>query len=180
MTDPQSDHQLLVGHLREHDLLADAHRREHEGLLREIAGAATALDGKVRDTATAFDIRMRDATAQLETRVKEVADLHWANHRVEHASDQRAIDKVETAVATRFESVNEFREQLREQAAKFLMRDEYLTSGKAVNDRIVALETFRNQNEGQSHGQAPYIAVIFAAVGSVGGALILHFLLAPK
>ncbi len=153
-TDPNREaHRLATSHLREHDIMHAEHVAQHEGLLREIAGAAAALEAKVRDTANAFDIRIRDATAQLETRVKEVADLHWANHRIEHASDQRAIDKVESTVATRFESVNEFREQLRTQASTFVTRNEAESEHKATNDRITALESFRDKNEGQKTQQ---------------------------
>ncbi|MDQ6720490.1 MAG: hypothetical protein M3003_06820, partial [Candidatus Dormibacteraeota bacterium] len=74
----------------------------------------------------------------------------------------------------------EFREQLRTQASTFVTRNEIESEHRAMNDRMTALESFRDKNEGKSSGQAPIWAFGLTIAGSVGGALLLHFLTAPK
>lgn len=51
-------------------------------------------------------------------------------------SAEKAVVKAELAGDKRFESVNEFRGQLRDQAATFLPRTEYLASHAALSEKI--------------------------------------------
>jgi hypothetical protein len=63
-------------------------------------------------------------------------------------SADRAVTKVETANEKRFESVNEFRAQLADQAAGFLPRNEASIRFDSVNDKIDTLtKTFEDKHE---------------------------------
>lgn len=190
--------ELLANHLREHGLMSEEHRREHDGLLREVAGAAIALENRVRETAANLAKQLADTAGTLETRVREVAELHWDNHRVEHISDQRAIDKVERNMTDKFASVNEFREQQKDIIGEFPRRESVDAQFKALTDRIdqnraavvgsvsreefmaalaqrdaqiTSLNTFRDQQGGVKQGSAPYTAIIFSVLGAVLSAL---------
>jgi hypothetical protein len=60
------------------------------------------------------------------------------------ASQEKAIVKAEDANEKRFEGVNEFRNQLKDQAATFITRSEHDT----LVDSVKKLEEFRAQNAG--------------------------------
>lgn len=91
----------------------------------------------------------------------------WEAHMREHAAEQRAVDKVEAAVSARFESVNEFREQLREQARNFIGRNEF----SQLQTQVSEFNTWRAQQVGTEKGAQPYTAVIFSVVSAVLSAL---------
>ena len=190
--------QKWTSHEREHGLISEAHQREHDNLMREVGEKAKALEDRVRETAQALAKQFADTTVTLENRVREVAELHWNNHRVEHDGDQRAVDKVERNMVDKFESVNEFRNQQKDIIAGFLPRAEYDGAHKAVVDRVDQLRLtasthitreefglalaqigtlrdelskFREREGGKKEGAAPYTAIIFAVIGSVLSAL---------
>lgn len=52
---------------------------------------------------------------------------------------EKAIIKAETATEKRFDSVNEFRQTLSDQAASFLSRNEYSANHKATEEKLIAL-----------------------------------------
>jgi hypothetical protein len=68
------------------------------------------------------------------------------------ASQQLAATKAETAAEKRFESVNEFRQQLADQSSTFIARPEYLANYNAMGNRVSALETRSNQSTGRTEG----------------------------
>lgn len=65
---------------------------------------------------------------------------------------KEAVIKAETATEKRFESVNEFRQQLSDQTNTFLSRPEYNAQHKALEDKVSFLVDARNQTEGKSTG----------------------------
>lgn len=54
-------------------------------------------------------------------------------------SSEKALSKAETATDKRFESVNEFRDTLRDQAATFLTRTDYDSRHQSLVEKIEAL-----------------------------------------
>jgi hypothetical protein len=61
--------------------------------------------------------------ALLKENVERIAVLHAEAHAREHALTQTALEKAERAMEHRLEGLNEFRGQLRDQAATFASRD---------------------------------------------------------
>lgn len=93
----------------------------------------------------------------------------WQNHQTMHDAEQRAVDKVETATTARFAAVNEFREQLREQARSFIVRGEY----DAMVGRLTAVEQWRAAESGKDKGSAPYTSLLFSIAGALLSALVV-------
>jgi hypothetical protein len=70
------------------------------------------------------------------------------------ASADRATAKAEVAANSRFESVNEFRAQLNDQASTFMTRAEANALLAAVGERLTRIEERLNVGAGQDSGQA--------------------------
>ncbi len=77
------------------------------------------------------------------------------------ATSKEAVVKAESATEKRFDSVNEFRQTLSDQAANFLGRNEYSASHKALEDKVSALAERIATNESSAKGR-------MAGVGSIG------------
>jgi len=70
---------------------------------------------------------------------KQLDERHTAQNSAVQAaltSAEKAVGKAETAAERRFESVNEFRAQLSDQATRFVTRVEAETAHNAILDRI--------------------------------------------
>lgn len=74
-------------------------------------------------------------------------------------AEQREINRTNSEIATRFESVNEFREQLREQAATFTTRNESDAAHRelralmdAMDKRITEINSLVIEARGQDKG----------------------------
>jgi hypothetical protein len=78
-------------------------------------------------------------------------------------SSKEAVAKAETATEKRFDSVNEFRKTLADQAAGFMPRQEYISNHQAIIDKIdtfkegfnkeiTDLRESRSQSAGKSAG----------------------------
>ena len=92
--------------------------------------AAFAAQGKAIDTA--FAANERAVTAAFSAIEKGTAAAL--------AAAKEAVAKAEVATEKRFESVNEFREQLKDQQLTFLARNEFLTTNKTISDRLDTVE----------------------------------------
>ena len=57
---------------------------------------------------------------------------------------EKAVDKAEKATEKRFDSVNEFRKTLSDQAALFLQRGEYMAASKALVEKVEKMEKVQN------------------------------------
>ncbi len=85
-----------------------------------------------------------------------------------------AAARIERATEKRFESVNEFRQTLSEQAATLMPRAETETLNRVVTDKISALDTRLNATdarltrlEGRGSGMAAGWGYLVAAIGAV-------------
>lgn len=78
---------------------------------------------------------------------------------------KEAVLKAENATEKRFESVNEFRQQLSDQTNTFLSRAEYNASHKALEDKMDALTDRFNKTEGRSGGLQAGWGYLIGAVG---------------
>ncbi len=95
---------------------------DDDQVLREIAHLRELLEVKVRE---------------LEKRLDDRYEIQIDHVRSLFASAERADIKAEQSADKRFEAVNEFRQQLADQAVTFLPRAVYDTAHKAVNDKIL-------------------------------------------
>jgi hypothetical protein len=62
--------------------------------------------------------------------------LHVTAHDREHVLAEEAIDKAEAILERRLESMNEFREQLKDQASSFVTRESAETQHKSIQEEI--------------------------------------------
>lgn len=85
-------------------------------------------------------------------------------------ASEKAIDKQEAASEKRFESVNEFRKTLADQAERFMSRSEAIAQLDRNAERISDLNDRMNRNEGKGRGlDAAWIYALgaIAALGTV-------------
>jgi len=78
-------------------------------------------------------------------------------------SAEKAVTKAEVAAERRFDSVNEFRDTLRDQATTFVNRAELA----ALNARLSDLAARVDRNEGQSSGTNATVGYFIAAGGVI-------------
>jgi ElaB/YqjD/DUF883 family membrane-anchored ribosome-binding protein len=82
---------------------------------------------------------------------------------------QRAIDKAEAMMSARLATMNEFRDQLKDQAGRFTTRDEVnIITGK-MNEEIKALQKIADRGEGKASQNAFLFTAIMAVVGLILG-----------
>lgn len=79
------------------------------------------------------------------------------------AAAQAAVDKAETAASKRFDSTNEFRGQLADQAATFMPREVADQQFAQVREQISALTTRMDQETGRAAGVGATIGYLLAA-----------------
>jgi hypothetical protein len=105
--------------------------------------------------------------------LKEYVDLRFAEN-------QRSIEKAERTMNSRLEGMNEFRETLRDQASRFLTREEVRLMLKPINDRacensdaIDSLELTRAELKGKATQSSVYLAYFISFIGIVLGIVSL-------
>ncbi len=98
--------------------------------------------------------------------MREYIDLRFADF-------QRAIDKAETAMTARLAGMNEFRDQLRDQASKFVTRAELDIHLQTIQCAIDDLKKSRDQQTGRVGASAVYIAYGISAVSLILAALAI-------
>ena len=102
--------------------------------------------------------------ARIEEKLDGLADVV----SLRFSENQRAITKAEDSMTARLEGMNEFREQLKDQATKFALRDEVNRRFDEVVEDIQNLELSKATLE----GKASQSSVLFAYVLSIGGLVI--------
>jgi hypothetical protein len=83
------------------------------------------------------------------------------------AAAKEAINKAEAATEKRFQSVNEFRETLSDQAATFVNRDQF----EALRDVVATLSARLDRIEGRTTGLSAGWGYLLGAVGLAGGVI---------
>lgn len=83
-------------------------------------------------------------------------------------SAKEAVIKAETASEKRFESVNEFRATLADQATSLISRSEVETQFKAIDDKVDIIMGRMDRLEGRAGGSTAAWAYAFAAAGLIG------------
>ena len=152
---------------------------------------------------TAFAANEKAIMAAFAANEKLVTAAFNANEKATAAAlaaAKEAVAKAESASEKRFESVNEFRGQLRDQAASFITRDEYSIQLKSITDKldnatasfssqldratqqlsssISGLTLSRAESEGKMSGRAELWALIAGIIG-IGIALVALYFKIP-
>lgn len=83
------------------------------------------------------------------------------------ASADKAVQKAEAATEKRFESVNEFRKTLSDQAQDFVTRREYEVSRQSTVDRLGEVQTRLDKAEGRSTGLQSGWGYLIAGITTV-------------
>lgn len=96
------------------------------------------------------------------------------------ASAKEAVSKAEAATDKRFESVNEFRAQLNDQARLFLPRSEYDANHKALEQRVAEVNDRLNRSEGKGAGYQSSWGIIIALVTVVISVVVVVNLLVTR
>lgn len=91
---------------------------------------------------------------------------------------KEAVLKAEVASEKRFESVNEFRQQLSDQTNTFLTRNEYAANHSALEDKLTGVVDRMNLADGKTKGSDITMGKIYAAIGAVGAILGILVLIA--
>ena len=80
----------------------------------------------------------------------------------------RAVDKAESTLAARLAGMNEFRDQLKDQASRFVTREEVQLTVKPIVEDIRCIRDFINKQE----GKASQRSVLFAAALGLSGLIL--------
>jgi len=90
---------------------------------------------------------------------------------VEQASNLAAC-----ALEKRLGSMNEFRDTLRDQASKFVTREEVTHQLRPILAELSELKTYRDRMEGKASQQSVMVSLVIAVIGVVTGviSLVLH------
>jgi hypothetical protein len=99
----------------------------------------------------------------LETRIDSLKE----NVALALANSDKAVNKAETAVDRRLESMNELRGALNDQAAKFITRAEYIVQHQALIEKVDVLAARVNEMADTSKGRSSGLSMVGAVVGAV-------------
>lgn len=80
---------------------------------------------------------------------------------------QRAIDKAEATMSRRLDGMNEFRDTLKDQAARFITRDELGTILDKLRDNVASLQKLADIAEGKASKYAVWGAYALAIVSLI-------------
>ena len=95
------------------------------------------------------------------------------------AAAEKAVTKAELAAEKRFDSVNEFRGQLKDQAANFATRNEIDIRFKSIEEKLVAADRGRNRLEGSTEGTRWLWGALITAAGLIIAAIALKIGVKP-
>lgn len=92
-------------------------------------------------------------------------------------NSERAIQKAEVANEKRFDGINEFRGQLRDQAATFMPRTESISMHAATAEKISDIMTRLDRQEGRGSGLNSGWGLLLGAVGLLAAVVTIVFTL---
>jgi hypothetical protein len=120
-----------------------------------------------------FDQRFRDQEKSVEAAVA-ASDKATS---VAMTAEQRAVAKAEAASEKRFESVNEFRQTLTDQATTFMPRAEAHVTNNALAEKVDILAAKLDKLEGRSTGVGWVGALVAGGVAVLGTIIVIANLL---
>lgn len=151
--------ELLTKTLEQRVNTGDENLRQH--IVNQVEQIKQALD--------AANTLMQAHLGTLEQRIRSV-------HReidIEALATRTAVQKAETATEKRFESVNEFRAQMADQATLFITRREVEAVVGSNAEKVVAITDRINRSEGRGAGMSQFAGWIFGGVGFIVGLIAI-------
>lgn len=112
---------------------------------------------------------LRELMDERDRRYQERFDASTRAVDAAFASAKEAVAKAELSAERRFESVNEFRAQLGDQASTFLTRREYEAKHEALEAQVNSLIKVIERSKGRGAGIGAMYGWIIAAVGALVG-----------
>jgi hypothetical protein len=101
------------------------------------------------------------------------------------AGSEKAVGKAEMATEKRFDAVNEFRGQLKDQAATLMPREEAIVKLRGIEDKveevkkdIVALREFRSGSGGKDEQKQTSSHMFFSMLSAIGTLIAMALALA--
>jgi hypothetical protein len=113
---------------------------------------------------------LKEVLAERDRRYTERFDAQEGANRLALDAAEKAVLKAENAAERRFESVNEFRATLSDQAAQFVTRKEVEALFVAVNGTLGRLEQGASNSAGRGAGMSQMWGWI-AAIAALGVAV---------
>jgi hypothetical protein len=168
---------FLAGHIDKHDAEKQrqdearlSHTELHSADRRALDTALTAEQRRLEEHRTAHDAAHAAHNALHDEAIRAHADQHIA--------EQRAVEAATQAMDKRLDTMNEFRDQLRDQASTFVRREQLESVESAIEKQVNELRTQiqmereeRRASEGTKRGISQSTGVIVGAISLVGVAL---------
>jgi hypothetical protein len=161
--------------------------RTHEPSLREVVAQ---LDGlkelmqaefeAVKLLANERDRLYKERAENSEKSVTIALQAQKIMTEAAFASADKAVTKADAAAEKRFDAVNEFREQLSDQAAAFLPRAEFAVQHKSMEDKILSLQQAQSSVEGKEKGISAMTVTLLSVCGiasAIFGGVVGHLVL---
>ena len=87
---------------------------------------------------------------------------------------EKATSLAATTMERRLDGMNEFRATLKDQAGRFITRDELNIQMLAINETLKSLQSYRDQMEGKASAASVYVAMGLSLLGlAIGMASLL-------
>jgi hypothetical protein len=147
--------------------MADSNGRTHIPDIKELTAD---LDGLRELVASKFE----SFRAIIDERDRRYEDRFTAMDEktgLALTSSEKAVVKAETATEKRFDSVNEFRGSLKDQAATLISRVEVESKWKAYDDKI---DDIKRDSRGQKNWAVALMITVAVGVMSIIITLVIH------
>ena len=82
---------------------------------------------------------------------------------------EKATSLAAATMDKRLDGMNEFRDTLKDQASRFITRDELRIQMHATNETLKSLQSYRDQMEGKASAKSVYVAMALSIIGLIIG-----------
>ena len=160
-----NEQRRLAEHQVTHEAAHDAHSEKHES---DKEALETALASEQRRLAAHREAH--DAAHAAHEALHDNANI---THKDQHVAEYRAVEAAQASMDKRLDTMNEFRDQLRDQAATFVRREALEVLDSYIDRRYEELRSLigsereeRRANEGNRQGVSGSLGWIIAALGA--------------
>lgn len=130
-----------------------------------------------------YDAKLAHVEGMVTSQAERLSELaHERQRQVEVAAKRtrEAMEKSEVQLDKRFESVNEFRRTLSDQATQFMPRSEAMAMSQQNTEKIQALTDRLNTSSGRSSGYNALYGWLVAGIGLLVGVIVAANALSGK
>lgn len=149
----------------------------HEAQLRAVDAAFSSQQRAVDAALAAAERTVKQRADQQDREFHEHLDQYRRETSLAFSTSDKAIEKAERAAEKRFDAVNEFRQQLGDQAATFMPRSEAQARWESLGEKLDALATRLDRSEGRGTGLNAGWVYLVAAIAAVGTIVSLYLAL---